>query len=92
MPQTASANDPARAFIDGVENYKIGNFTQAAQDFEAVAKLNINNPYLFYNIGNAYLKSNDIGRAILWYERAKVLAPNDPDLNYNLTTFHRSSP
>ncbi|MEN8212254.1 MAG: SH3 domain-containing protein, partial [Thermodesulfobacteriota bacterium] len=24
------------------------------------------------------------GHAILWYERAKILAPGDPDLNYNL--------
>jgi uncharacterized protein YgiM (DUF1202 family) len=30
------------------------------------------------------LKSGDIGRAILWYERARAMAPNDPDLNFNL--------
>ncbi|MBU0970185.1 MAG: tetratricopeptide repeat protein, partial [Proteobacteria bacterium] len=42
------------------------------------------NPDLFYNIGNAYLKANDLGQAILWYERAKRLSPADPDLLFNL--------
>lgn len=83
VPQKASA-DATATFIDGIKNYKVGNFKQAAFEFETVAKSPVKNPYLFYNIANAYLKANDIGRAILWYERAKVLAPNDPDLNFNL--------
>ena len=44
----------------------------------------IKNPYLYYNIGNAYIKAGDIGRAILWYERAKKEIPLDPDLRFNL--------
>ncbi|MCP3876503.1 MAG: hypothetical protein GY699_25600 [Desulfobacteraceae bacterium] len=83
VPHKAIANSTS-AYIDGIKNYKDGNFNQAAIEFESIAQNNIKNPYLFYNIANAYLKSNDIGRAILWYERAKVLAPNDPDLNSNL--------
>jgi len=84
-PQKAAANAPAPAtFIDGIKNYKAGHFKQAAQKFEEVAKSPVKNPYLFYNIANAYLKANDIGHAILWYERAKILIPNDPDLNFNL--------
>ena len=82
-PQKAAANWPA-IFIDGIENYKAGQFKQAAKLFEAIAKSPVKNPYLFYNIANAYLKANDIGHAILWYERAKILAPNDPDLVFNL--------
>ena len=83
IPQKAMAN-PTTIFMDGVKNYKAGHFKQAANKFEILAKNHIRNPYLFYNIANAYLKAHDIGQAILWYERAKVLAPNDPDLKFNL--------
>jgi tetratricopeptide (TPR) repeat protein len=83
VPQKVIANSTA-AFIEGIKDYKAGHFKQAAELFEVVAKTPVKNPYLFYNIANAYLKANDIGQAILWYERAKLLAPNDPDLNFNL--------
>ena len=39
---------------------------------------------LFYNLGNAYFKSDQIGHAILWYERALRLSPNNKDIQYNL--------
>lgn len=42
------------------------------------------NGFLYYNIGNAYLLSGDIGRAIVNYRRAQLLLPNDPDLAKNL--------
>ena len=82
-PQKAMASN-STLFLDGIKNYKEGNFKQAAINFEALSQSNIKNPYLYYNIANAYLKDDDIGHAILWYERAKILAPNDPDLNFNL--------
>jgi tetratricopeptide (TPR) repeat protein len=39
---------------------------------------------LYYNLGNAYFKSNKIPYAILNYERAKKLNPNDEDIEFNL--------
>ncbi len=76
--------DMAGLFIDSTRAYKAGDFQTAAGGFETIAGTGIKNPDLFYNTGNAYLKSNDIGRAILWYERAKRLNPGDPDLKFNL--------
>ena len=64
--------------------YKTGDYAAAAAQFEAIAATRVKNPDLFYNTGNAYLKDKDLGRAILWYERAKKLAPSDPDLKFNL--------
>ncbi len=37
-----------------------------------------------YNLANAYAKSGKPGFAILNYERARLLEPNDPDVNANL--------
>lgn len=76
--------DRAGLFVDAVRDYKAGEFQAAAKQFETIASTGVKNPDLFYNTGNAYLKSNNLGRAILWYERAKRLAPGDPDLDFNL--------
>ncbi|RJP76865.1 MAG: hypothetical protein C4522_16725 [Desulfobacteraceae bacterium] len=44
----------------------------------------IRNGKLFYNIGNAYFRIKDLGRAILNYKRAALFIPNDPNLRQNL--------
>ena len=44
----------------------------------------IQNGGLYYNIGNAYFRMEDIGRAILNYRRAQRYIPNDPNLYQNL--------
>lgn len=80
----ANLFDLTGPFIDGMKQYQAGEFKDAAASFETIAVSGVVNSDLFYNIGNAYLKANDLGNAILWYERAKRLAPNDPDLLFNL--------
>ncbi|MCM2283993.1 MAG: BatD family protein [Desulfobacula sp.] len=82
--QRAMAADPGATFIDAVRQYKVKNYTEAAKAFESLAAGPVKHPYLYYNTGNAYLKAGDPGRAVLWYERAKILIPNDPDLAFNL--------
>ena len=48
----------------------------------------ISNDYLsadlYYNLGNAYYKSNEIGEAIWAYENAHKINPADEDINFNL--------
>lgn len=39
---------------------------------------------LYYNAGNSYFKRNQIGRAIVCYERALLLNPSDEDIRFNL--------
>ena len=39
---------------------------------------------LYYNLGNAYYRKNDITQAIIAYERALKLSPSDEDTRYNL--------
>jgi hypothetical protein len=43
-----------------------------------------------YNAANAYARSSKPGLAVLNYERARLLAPNDPDIRTNLS-FVRAS-
>ncbi len=43
-----------------------------------------------YNRGNAYVRAGKPGLAVLNYERARLLAPNDPDVAANLLLIRRS--
>ncbi|HEB60986.1 MAG TPA: hypothetical protein ENJ06_04085 [Phycisphaeraceae bacterium] len=44
----------------------------------------IENGYLRYNMGNAYLLMNDVGRALVNYKKAQRTIPGYPDLKRNL--------
>ena len=78
-----AAQEHGREFLAAMEAYKTGDYGGAAKALEAIAAAGIRNGQLYYDLGNAYLKNNDLGRAILWYERALNLIPNDPDLRFN---------
>jgi hypothetical protein len=60
-------------------------FLKAALHYERIVYEGaIRNGKLFYNIGNAYFRAGDIGRAILSYIRAARYIPNDHNLIQNL--------
>lgn len=63
--------------------YSRGNYQQAIKDYEEIVK-KTKSPSVYYNLGNAYYRSDNITRAIINYERAKLLAPNDGDVEFNL--------
>jgi len=80
----AGAFDLDKAFLDGVKDYKEENFAGAIANFSKIVNKGVKNGGLYYNLGNAYLKNGDLGHAVLWYERAFNLMPNDPNLKFNL--------
>jgi len=69
---------------EGDEAYRNGQFDRAVDIYERVLTGGYISGPLFYNLGNAYYKSGNIGRAILNYERAKRLMPHSSDVRYNL--------
>lgn len=79
----AHGSPHARLFLDGVAAYSSGEYKSAVSAFETLAGKGVKNGELFYNLGNACLKDNRIGPALLWYERAMTLIPDDPDLKFN---------
>jgi len=68
----------------GNEKYKQGKYDEAIQFYETIIKKGVKNGYLFYNLGNAYFKNKQLGKAILNYERARLYLPNDEDIKFNL--------
>ncbi len=60
-------------------------YERAAMNLERlVGEGGIRNGKLFYNLGNAYFRLGDMGRAILNYRRAQLLIPGDRNLRQNL--------
>ena len=64
--------------------YEAGQFVEAAAAYQALADAGVEDGTLYYNLGNAYFKAGDLGRAILNYRRAQRLLPRDPDVAANL--------
>ncbi len=77
-----SANAITKANAD--REYEKGNFQQAAKDYEEILKGGKVNADVYYNLGNAYYRQDNITRAVLNYERALRLSPGDEDIRFNL--------
>ncbi|MCI0451225.1 MAG: tetratricopeptide repeat protein [Candidatus Latescibacteria bacterium] len=82
----AGAQDeaPADQFARANAAYEAGDYAAAIDDYTRVAEAGVVSSDLYYNLGNAYFKDGGLGRAVLWYERARRLAPRDPDVRDNL--------
>jgi tetratricopeptide (TPR) repeat protein len=79
-----AATDPSAVFVRAGGFYSEGRYLDAAQAYEEVLRAGVESANLYYNLGNAYFRAGDVGRAVLNYERARRLAPRDPDVLANL--------
>lgn len=66
------------------ELYTKEQFKQSIEVYNQLLMTNMESPEVYFNLGNAYYKTGQYTRAILNYERAKLLAPDDEDINFNL--------
>lgn len=76
--------DEATLFMEAQKNYREGNYSQAARNFEKLLQDGTRNGTLYYNLGNSYFKMGMLGKAILSYRLAELYLPRDEDLNANL--------
>ena len=67
-----------------VQQYNTGMYENAIKSYDLVLESGFESSEIYYNIGNSYFKLNDLPSAILFYEKAKKLKPNDKDIQYNL--------
>ena len=63
--------------------YVRGQYQQAIADYEALLKQG-GSAELYYNLGNAYYRTENVTKAVLNYERALQLSPGDRDIRFNL--------
>jgi len=82
---SVQAENQADEFLDSANiAYTNGNFEQAVNYYESILEHGYESAAVFFNLGNAYYKQNIIDKAILNYERALLLKPDDNDIKYNL--------
>ncbi len=65
--------------------YMAGFYENAIVIYEKILETNLASPELYYNLGNAYFKTNNLPLAILNYERALKYNPGDEDIQFNLS-------
>ena len=63
--------------------YVRGQYQQAIAQYEELLKQGASAD-LYYNLGNAYYRTENIPEAVLNYERALLLSPGDRDIRFNL--------
>jgi len=79
-----AASASAQSFAAGNAAYEAGDYEAAIDRYTEVAGAGIVHVDLYYNLGNAYFKSGELGHAVLWYERALQLDPRNDDARANL--------
>lgn len=75
---------PDSLFIKANGLYQDGKYELALEQYKQVLELGLESADLYYNMGNAAYRSNSIGYAILYYEKALKLDPSHEDASNNL--------
>lgn len=70
--------------VEANELYTNEKFSEAIDTYNKILMTGMESPEVYYNLGNAYYKTNQFTLAILNYERAKLLSPNDEDIIFNI--------
>jgi tetratricopeptide (TPR) repeat protein len=79
----SAANDRS-AFEAANKLYEQGQYAAAAAAYEGLAQSHRGCASLYFNLGNAWFKAGQNGRAIAAWRQAGRLAPRDPSLRFNL--------
>lgn len=84
FPFNFSPQDINSLFEKGNEYYSNGQFEEAIENYNFILNENYESAELYYNLGNSYFRTGNLGKTILYYEKGLKLSPNDEDLIHNL--------
>jgi len=84
LPLFTLANYPQDLFKQGNEFYAKAKYKEAAEKYRKVLDAGYQSATLYFNLGNAYYKLEEMPLAILNYEKALNISPGDLDVKLNL--------
>jgi tetratricopeptide (TPR) repeat protein len=85
LPIFSYGSDATTAlFTKGNQQYAKGQYQQAVQSYLQILNDGYQSAIIYFNLGNAYYKLDDIPSAILYFEKAHKLNPGDEDINFNI--------
>lgn len=82
------AQSPQEHILKAEQLYEQQEFDSARALYHSLIEAGYESADIFYNLGNTYFRRMDIAHAILWYERAFLRAPRDPEIVHNLAFAH----
>ncbi|WP_053990756.1 tetratricopeptide repeat protein [Mangrovimonas sp. TPBH4] len=71
-------------FEQGNKLYNDGDYAEAIEKYETILNNGEHSAELYFNLGNANYKLNNIAPSIFYYEKALQLAPNDKEIQNNI--------
>lgn len=80
-----SAQTPKELWTTANGLYSQANYAEALTTYLRIEEKGYASEALFYNMGNCYFKLKEVGKSILYYERALKLNPSNDDLINNLS-------
>src|ERR1700685_413750 len=85
LPLRLFGSDNTNAlFLKGNALYAKGQYKEALATYQQIVDQGYQSATIYFNMGNASYKNDDIASSVLYYEKAHKLAPGDDDINYNL--------
>lgn len=85
------ADHPGELFIKANTAYEAGDYPRAVELYRALLEHGHDNGHLHYNLGNAYLRNGEIGRAVAEYLESLADLPRNQDVAANLAFARRST-
>lgn len=80
---------PDSIFIAANKSYQQEKYIEALEGYQKIEKSGLKSADLYFNMANIYYKTNQVAPAVLYYEKALKLAPNDKDIKFNLNFANR---
>jgi tetratricopeptide (TPR) repeat protein len=84
----ATSQQWEEVFFEANQAYKQGRYQEAVDDYRRLIQAEYGNGHVYYNLANAHIRLNQLGEAILNYERARLMLPRDADLDFNRRYAH----
>lgn len=81
-----SAEPPGNVetLLQANQAYTHADYPKAIEQYEQLLKQGYVSGEIHFNLGNAYFRNNQLGKAIFHFRKGQRLAPRDSDIQYNL--------
>ena len=74
---------PNEVFENANTAYNNAKYEKAVSLYKEILDQGDHSASLYYNLANCYYRLNNVGESVFYYERAKLLNPNDQDIKVN---------
>lgn len=82
--ESLAGTDEQDVFEKANKQYEAGKYKEAIMAYGTILATKQESPELYYNLGNAHYKLNELAPAIYNYEKALILEPDNVDVKNNL--------